>query len=184
MKTRKDRVITEVTTEHDYTEHRERKTRKTKDGEREVTITTQRSRTAPADNKRKVEIENKEDQDDYYCRTEEGENIQDDILATRSAESKAREERVKYQQRREKRGELGQERDEEDTGAAQRYYERRNGNQDEREDEEDRMCNTTPRTEEEAMAMVQENARLNENTPTQELKQLRTTRVEETILRR
>ena len=184
MKTRKDRVITEVTTEHDYTEHRERKTRKTKDGEREVTITTQRSRTAPADNKRKVEIESKEDQDDYYCRTEEGENIQDDIIATRTAESKAREERVKYQQRREKRGELGQERDEDDTGATQRYYERRNGDQDKREDEEDRMCNTTPRTEEEAMSMVQENAKINGNTPTQELRQLRRTRVEETILRR
>lgn len=183
MTTRKDLVIAEATQTHHCTETRRRKTWKTNNGTKaEVLIRTETSEDNAGDNRRVIEITTPGE--DYRYRSHEGEEVTDDILQERDDEIKARESRAAHVQRKEKYGELGDERDEDDTGATQRYYERRNGNQDEREDEEDRMCNTTPRTEEEAMAMVQENAKRNGNTPTEELKQLRRTRVEETILKR
>lgn len=145
MTTRKDRVVAEATQTHDYTETRKRRTWKTQNGTTaEVEIRTETSRANPGDNRRVVEIETEDG--NQRVREHRGEEVTDDMLQERDDEIKARESRADHMQRKEKHGELGDERDDDDTEAVKRFAA-------EHMEEE-----TEQRTEEEAIEWVKTQA--------------------------
>lgn len=120
MTTRKDLVIAEATQTHHCTETRRRKTWKTNNGTKaEVLIRTETSEDNAGDNRRVIEIT--KPGEDYRYRSHEGEEVTDDILQERDDEIKARESRAAHVQRKEKYGELGDERDDDDTKSVQRF---------------------------------------------------------------
>lgn len=129
MTTRKDLVIAEATQTHHYTETRRRKEWTTNNGTTaEVIIRTETSKDCPEDNKRTVEITTP-DGDNRY-RSHEGEEVTDDLLQERDDEIKARESRAAHVQRKEKYGELGDEREDDDTKTIQRFARDQFGEED------------------------------------------------------
>ena len=129
MTTRKDRVLAEATETHDHKQTRKRKTRKTNHGTTaEVLIRTETSKANPGDNRRVVEITTPGE--DYRARDHRGEDVTDDMLQERDDEIKARESRAAHMQRKEKYGELGDERDDDDTKTIQRFARDQFGEED------------------------------------------------------
>ena len=82
-------------------------------------IRTETSKDSPEDNKRTVEIT-----------TPEGEYVSDDIMQEMNDEIKARESRAAHVQRKEKYGELGDEREDDDTKTIQRFARDQFGEED------------------------------------------------------
>lgn len=120
MTTRNELSIAETKTTHHFTETRRRKEWTTNNGTKaEVLIRTETSKDNPGDNKRVVEITTP-DGDNRY-RSHEGELVSDDIMQEMNDEIKARESRAAHVQRKEKYGELGDERDDDDTKSVQRF---------------------------------------------------------------
>lgn len=120
MTTRKDLVIAEATQTHHFTETRKRKTWKTNNGTTaEVLIRTQTSEDNPGDNRRVIEITTPGE--DYRAWEHRGEDVTDDLLQERDDEIKSRESRAAHMQRKEKYGELGDEREDDDTKIVQRF---------------------------------------------------------------
>ena len=145
MTTRKDRVVAEATQTHDYTETRKRRTRKTNNGTTaEVEIRTETSKANPGDNRRVVEIETEDG--NQRVREHRGEEVTDDTMQERDDEIKARESRANHMQRKEKHGELGDERDDDDAESVKRFAAE---HMDEKTDD---------RTEEDAIEWVKEQA--------------------------
>lgn len=129
MTTRKELVIAETKTTHHHTETRRRKEWTTRNGlTAEVLIRTETSKDNPGDNKRAVEITTP-DGDNRY-RSHEGEEVTDDTMQERDDEIKARESRAAHRQRKEKYGELGDERDDDDTRTIQRFARDQFGEED------------------------------------------------------
>ena len=161
MTTRKDRVVAEATETHDYTETRKRRTWKTNNGTTaEVEIRTETSKANPGDNRRVVEIETEDGNE--RVRERRGEEVNDDMLQERDDEIKARESRANHMQRKEKYGELGDEREDDDTEAVKRFAA-------EHMDEK-----TEDRTEEDAIERVKEQAEVVlEQEPKQTLRHIR-----------
>jgi len=129
MTTRKELEIAETKTTHHYTETRRRKEWTTNNGTTaEVLIRTETSKDCPEDNKRTFEITTP-DGDNRY-RSNEGECISDDTMNEMNDEIKARESRAAHVQRKEKYGELGDERDDDDTKSVQRFARDQFGEED------------------------------------------------------
>lgn len=161
MTTRKDRVVAEATQTHDHKHTTKRKTRKTNHGATaEVVIRAETSEDNPGDNRRVVEITIPGE--DYRARDHRGEDVTDDLLQERDDEIKARESRAAHMQRKEKYGELGDEREDEDTEAVKRFA------------AENMAENTKDRTEEDAIERVKEQAEVVlEQEPKQTLRHIR-----------
>ena len=172
MTTRKELVIAETKTTHHHTETRRRKEWTTRNGlKAEVLIRTETIEDYPEDNKRVVEI-NTPDGDNRY-RSHEGKEVSDDKMQERDDEIAAWESRAAHRQRREKYGELGDERDDDDTKTIQRFARDQFGEED-----------AQNRTEEQAIERVKEQAtEVLEQDPIKTLRFIRGTHAEHLLLK-